>query len=67
MSVSYPSAVVSEDVKKKATLAWEQEVRGVAQPLPKPGNCDFAKFFPTDACQAPMAASVSEYSKVSAP
>jgi hypothetical protein len=66
MSVVYPLAVVSEDVKKIAAQAWEQEVRGVTQPLPKPGNCDFAKFFPTDACQAPMAAAVSEYFKVSA-
>ncbi|KAJ5781821.1 uncharacterized protein N7518_010304 [Penicillium psychrosexuale] len=58
-----PSAFDCENVKISAAQAWEKEVCRVAQALFKPKSCAFARFFPTDACNEPIAASVSEYLK----
>ncbi|QGA17624.1 hypothetical protein EYB26_005299 [Talaromyces marneffei] len=40
--------------------AWN-EVKPIAESLPKPGNSTFARFFPTDACATPILRMRGEY------
>lgn len=51
--------VASENVKTRAAQAWT-EVHRVAESLPKPMRSTLARFFPTDACEAPIRAAISE-------
>lgn len=51
--------VASENVKTCAAQAWT-EVHRVAESLPKPMRSTLARFFPTDACAAPIRAAISE-------
>jgi hypothetical protein len=61
MSQGDPSCIPlsSENVKTCATQAWT-EVRPIAESLPKPKFSTLARFFPTDACAAPIDAAVTE-------
>lgn len=61
MSQADPSCIpiASENVKTCAAQAWT-EARPVAESLPKPMRSTFARFFPTDACEAPISAAISE-------
>lgn len=61
MSQADPSCVpvASENVKTSAAQAWT-EAQPVAESLPKPMRSTFARFFPTDACEAPISAAISE-------
>lgn len=49
----------SETVKTCATEAWT-EVRPIAEAIPKPKMSPLGRFFPTDACAAPINAAISE-------
>jgi hypothetical protein len=45
--------ISSEDIKIYVTQAWA-EVRPIAEVLPRSTRSSFARFFPTDACDAPF-------------
>ncbi|KAB8213181.1 hypothetical protein BDV33DRAFT_185268 [Aspergillus novoparasiticus] len=53
--------LLSDKVKDCAREAWK-EARPVAESLPKPKRSTIARFFATDACDAPINAAISEYS-----
>ena len=59
--------LLSEHVRDCARAAWV-EAGPVAEVLPKHRSSIVARFFPTDACDLPIDAAISEYpAKVSVP
>jgi hypothetical protein len=55
--------LTSADVRSGAKQAWE-EARPIAESLLKPRRSTFARFFSTDACEAPINAAILELFKV---
>lgn len=64
MAVDHLSVVVSEKLKASISQVWENEVCKITEPLFRPKNLCFAKFFPTDACNDVTGASFSEFFSV---
>ncbi|KAF3017696.1 hypothetical protein E8E15_007764 [Penicillium rubens] len=61
MAVDNHSVAVSETLKANISQVWENEMRKITEPLPRPKNSTPARFFPTDACNELIRTSFTEF------